>query len=92
MSTNDHHGLYMPSTWRFSKPSMWRPIGKSVADLVALYCNSEKCTWDPSLYSLRNKLIHGSGRPELGRPLFQLQQVVRLTLIGIIQAAAIQAR
>jgi len=66
-------------------------IGKSIADLVALYCNSEKCTWDPSLYSLRNKLIHGSGRPELGRPLFQLEQVVRLTLIGIIQAAAIQA-
>ena len=66
-------------------------IGKSVADLVALHCNSEKVTWDPSLYSLRNKLIHGRGRPDLSRPLAHLEQVVRLTLIGIIQAAAIQA-
>lgn len=67
-------------------------IGKSIADLVALYCNSEKIIWDPSLYSLRSKLIHGSGRPDLGRPLFHLEQVVRLTLVGMIQAAAIQAR
>lgn len=66
-------------------------IGKSIADLVALYCNSEKFTWEPSLYSLRSKLIHGSGRPELGRSLLHLEQVVRLTLIGMIQAAAIRA-
>lgn len=66
-------------------------IGKGIADLVARYCNSEKFTWDPSLYSLRSTLIHGRGRPRLERPLSHLEQVVRLTLIGMIQAAAIQA-
>jgi hypothetical protein len=37
-------------------------IGKSIANLVARYCNSEKFAWDPSLYWARAAATRTSAR------------------------------